>query len=109
LQPEDDVPHVRDRLEQAGHRAALVPAQISVAASLVAAVSETTGGDGLLLCSPAQAEELGLVWRPLAGAPVARGYRVSAVTGDDADRLRTGLGPYVAAALGTGDDGERHE
>lgn len=100
LQPEDDVPHVRDHLERAGHRAALVPAQVTVAASLIAAVSAVAGGDDLLLCSPAQAEELDLSWRPLAGAPVARGYRVSAATSDDADRLRTDLGPYVAHAVG---------
>jgi hypothetical protein len=37
IQPEDDVPHVRDPLQHAGHRAALLPAQITVAASLVAA------------------------------------------------------------------------
>ena len=100
LQPEDDVPHVRDPLEQAGHRAALVPAQIAVAPSLVAAVAEAAHADGLLLCPSAQAAELGLAWRPLAGAPVARGYRVSAPATDDATPLRTTLGPYVSRAVG---------
>lgn len=107
VQPEDDVPHVRDRLEQAGHRAALIPAQVSVAPSLVAAVSEAVHGGGLLLCAAAQADELGLAWRPLAGAPAARGYRVSAADGQDADRLRGGLGPRVAGAVGAREDGER--
>lgn len=100
LQPEDDVPHVRDRLEQAGHRAALVPAQVAVAPSLVAAVAEAAHTADLLLCPPAQAEELALTWRPLAGAPVTRGYRVSATTGDEADRLRTALGEHLARAVG---------
>jgi DNA-binding transcriptional LysR family regulator len=101
LQPEDDVPHVRDRLEQMGHRAALMPAQIAVAASLIAAVSETMRAGDFLLCSPPQADELGLRWRELAAAPVARGYSLSAVTGDDAERVTAGLGDHVARALGT--------
>ncbi|GAB2724332.1 LysR family transcriptional regulator [Kitasatospora kifunensis] len=100
IQPEDDVPHVRDRLEQLGHRAALAPAQITVAESLIAAVSETLRTDGFLLCSAAQAEELGLCWRPLAGATIARGYRVSAVSGDEAQRLQAGLWEQVARVVG---------
>jgi DNA-binding transcriptional LysR family regulator len=106
IQPEDDVPHVRDRLEQLGHRAALLPAQITLAPSLVAAASDTLRGGDLLLCSRPQADELGLRWRPLAGAPVARGYIVSAVAGHDAERLRTRLRTPLARILGapTGDE-----
>ena len=100
IQPEDDVPHIRDPLQQLGHRAALLPAQISVAASLVAAAAETLRADDLLLCSADQAAELGLRHRPLAGSPVARGYRVSVASGDDPERLRTGLGAAIARALG---------
>jgi DNA-binding transcriptional LysR family regulator len=100
IQPEDDVPHIRDHLEQIGHRAALMPAQISVAPSLVAAATATLQTGDLLLCSAAQAGELGLRYRSLAGSPVARGYRVSVVAGYDPDRLRTGLGEAIAQALG---------
>ncbi|MDI5968873.1 LysR family transcriptional regulator [Streptomyces sp. SL13] len=100
IQPEDDVPHVRDRLEQLGHRAALVSAQITVAATLVAAASETLRDGGFLLCSAPQATELGLRWQPLAGEPVARGYGLSALTGDDAERVRDGLAAHVARSLG---------
>jgi DNA-binding transcriptional LysR family regulator len=100
IQPEDDVPHIRDRLREMGHRAALVPAQVQVAASLVAAVSETLHTGDLLLCSRAQAREWGLSWRGLAGAPMARGYGVSAVSGEDAERVRSGLGDEVGRALG---------
>ena len=100
IQPEDDVPHVRDHLRQLGHRAALMPAQISVAVSLVAAASETLQAGDLLLCSAVQARELGLRYRALAGSPVARGYRVNVVAGDDPDRLRAGLGAAIARALG---------
>jgi DNA-binding transcriptional LysR family regulator len=109
IQPEDDVPHIRDRLEQIGHRAALVPAQITVAASLIAAASDTMRAGGFLLCSAPQAEELGLQWRQLAGAPVARGYRLSAVTGDDAERVRAGLREHVARALGAPAGPGEHE
>ncbi|WP_405407453.1 LysR family transcriptional regulator [Streptomyces decoyicus] len=104
IQPEDDVPHVRDRLEQTGHRVALVPAQVAVAASLTAAVAATMHTDDFLLCSAAQADDLGLYWRRLAGTPLARGYGLSAVAGDDADRVRAGLWAQVARALGAPTD-----
>ena len=100
IQPEDDVPHVRDPLVHAGHRAALLPAQIVVAASLVAAAGETLRSSDYLLCSARQADDLGLQWRPLADPRPARGYDLSAGTGDDAARLRDVLGPHLAEALG---------
>jgi DNA-binding transcriptional LysR family regulator len=108
IQPEDDVPHIRDRLEQIGHRVALMPAQITVAVSLVAAASETMLSGDFLLCSAAQAEELGLHWRRLAGAPVARGYSVSATTGDEAARVRASLSGHVARLLGAPVDRGSH-
>ncbi|MBV9796113.1 MAG: LysR family transcriptional regulator [Actinobacteria bacterium] len=101
IQPEDDVPHIRDPLQQAGHRAALLPAQIIVASSLVAAASQAIRAGNFLLCSAAQAADLGLRWRPLAAVPVARGYRVSALASEDADRVRGSFGPQVAQAVGT--------
>ncbi len=100
IQPEDDVPHVRDRLEQLGHRAALLPAQIMVAASLTAAAAEAMRAGGFLLCSAPQAAELGLRWRPIAGEPVGRGYRLSAIDGEDTGPLRVSLWARVGAALG---------
>jgi DNA-binding transcriptional LysR family regulator len=107
IQPEDDVPHVRDRLEQLGHRAALVPAQITVAASLTGAVSDVMRTGNLLLCPPAQAEELGLRWRPVSGAPVARGLRADAVAREDAQRLSEGLWAHVALCVGAPVDSAR--
>lgn len=100
IQPEDDVPHIRDSLQRLGHRAALLPGQIAVAASLIAAASEAMRAADFLLCSAAQAAELGLTWRRLAAAPVARGYSVSALTGTDAEHVRAVLGPHVAQILG---------
>jgi hypothetical protein len=84
----------------AGHRAALLPAQIVVAVSLVAAAGETLRSSDYLLCSARQADDLGLQWRALANPQSARGYEVSAATGDDAARIRDVLGAHVADALG---------
>jgi DNA-binding transcriptional LysR family regulator len=100
IQPEDDVAHIRDTLRQAGHRAALLPAQIAVAASLVAGAGEALRSGGFLLCSARQADDLGLVWRPITDVSVSRGYVVSALTGDDASRVRDVLGAGLARALG---------
>ena len=101
IQPEDDVPHIRDVLQRAGHRAALLPAQLSVAASLLTAVSAVLRTDDFVLASADQARELGLGWRPIAGAaPPARGYTVAAHVGEDAALIRTLVGAELARALG---------
>lgn len=100
LQPEDDVPHVRDPLLRLRDAVGLRPAQATVAASLTSAVAEVLGSDDLLLCSPRQAEELGLGWRPLGGIDLARGYDVAAETGDEAERLRTLVRIGIARCLG---------
>lgn len=100
IQPEDDVAHIRDRLAQLGHRSALMPAQVAVATSLTAAVSDVLRTGNLLLCPVTQADELGLHWRPLAGAPVRRGYGVAAAIGEDAERVRGGLRAHIARCLG---------
>jgi beta-lactamase class A len=87
-----------------------LPAQIIVASSLVAAASEAMRAGDFLLCSAVQAPDLGLSWRPLASVPVTRGYRVSALTSEDADRVRGTFGPQVAQAMGgtaTGGAGRR--
>lgn len=106
IQPEDDVPHIRDVLRHAGHRVALLPAQISVATSLVAAAGAVLRSRDFLLCSARQADDLGLGWRSIAGAPVARGYEVIALTGDDASRVRDVLGAGLGSALwATGSEG----
>ena len=105
IQPEDDVPHVRDVLRHAGHRAALLSAQLSVAGSLVAAAGAVLRSHDYLLCSARQADDLGLVWRSIAGTPVSRGYEVAASTGDDAACLREVLGAHIGRALGVVADG----
>jgi hypothetical protein len=77
----------------------LPPAQVAVAGSLTAAAAAVFGSADLLLCSAAQAEELGLHWRPVGEVALARGFAVAAGLGEDADRLR-GLSSAVARCLG---------
>ncbi|MEU4766049.1 LysR family transcriptional regulator [Actinosynnema sp. NPDC023794] len=88
LQPEDDVPHVRDRLTRLRDAVGLQPAQVVVAASLVAATADVLGSSDLLLCSPSQADVLGLHWRPVGELDLARGYAVTAGLREDGRRIR---------------------
>jgi DNA-binding transcriptional LysR family regulator len=100
LQHEDDRPHIGDRLVQAGHRAALLPAQIAIADTVTAGLSDVLSTDNLLLCSAAEAEEWGLPWRRLVDLDLARGYAVEAAAGDDPGLLRDELHADVALLLG---------
>jgi DNA-binding transcriptional LysR family regulator len=99
IQPEDDVSHIRDRLVQIGNRAALAPAQTTVAVTLTAAVSDVVRTRNLLLCSAAQADELELYWRPIAGDPVARGYEASGEAGSDSEQFRGAFRAEVGRCL----------
>lgn len=100
IQPEDDVPHVRDRVLRVRDAVGLPPGQVQVAASLTTAAAEVFATADLLLCSAAQAEELGLRWARLGELEPARGFAVAAVPGEDADRLRTTLRAAVGRCLG---------
>ncbi|HET6291324.1 MAG TPA: LysR family transcriptional regulator [Amycolatopsis sp.] len=100
LQPEDDVPPIRDRLFRIRDSVGLRPAQVSVADSLTAAAAAAFGSDDLLLCSPAQAAELGLAWQPLGEIRLARGFEITAGLGEDAQRIRARLWPDIARCLG---------
>ncbi|GAA0330006.1 LysR family transcriptional regulator [Actinoallomurus spadix] len=101
IQPEDDVPHVRDRLFRVRDAVGLLPAQVAVARTLVVAAAEVLATDDLLLCSPRQAAELGLHWRPIGDVRVGRGFDVAAAIGDDAERVRTRLREEIGRCLGT--------
>ncbi|MDP9796053.1 DNA-binding transcriptional LysR family regulator [Catenuloplanes nepalensis] len=100
IQPEDDVPHVRDRVIRAGAATGLRPAQIVPAGSLVEAAAEALSGDDLLLCSAAQAADLGLRWAPAADLDTARGYDVTAGPRAELTALRTLLHVPVGHCLG---------
>ncbi|WP_211302698.1 LysR family transcriptional regulator [Allonocardiopsis opalescens] len=104
VQPEDDVPHVRDRLMRVRDAVGLQPAQVAVAPALTSAAAEAYGSADLLLCSARQAEELGLHWRPIGETELARGYDLAA-DGDEGERLRTLLRHGIARCLGAPADG----
>lgn len=88
LQPEDDVPHVRDRVTRLRDAVGLQPSQVAVSPSLVAAAADVLGSSDLLLCSPGQADDLGLHWRPVGELDLARGYDIAAGVREDAERVR---------------------
>jgi len=100
LQPEDNVPHVRDEAERAGHRSGLLPAQVTMASSLTVAVSAVLRTRDLLLSSQTQAVLLGLRWQPIRNPALVRGYSVQAALPTDAARLGGRLGSDVGHCLG---------
>ena len=109
IQPEDDVPHVRDPLSRIRDAVGLRPAQVAVAPSLASAAAEALGSADLLLCARRQARDLGLHWRPTGEVRLARGYDVAANDAEDSDRVREALWEPLARCLGApaGDeDGE---
>ncbi|RZQ60262.1 LysR family transcriptional regulator [Amycolatopsis suaedae] len=99
IQPEDDVPHIRDRVLRMRDAVGLRPSQVSVADSLVSATADVLGTHNLLLCSRAQAGELGLSWQPIGELRLARGYDLAAAVADDAARLRA-CAAGIARCLG---------
>ncbi|WP_306998871.1 LysR family transcriptional regulator [Amycolatopsis thermophila] len=105
LQPEDDVPHIRDRLFHLRDSLGLRPSQVATAESLIAAVADVLGSADLLLCSESQAAELELHWRPLGELDLVRGYALAATYSDDGERLRP-LSRSIGHCLGAR-EGER--
>lgn len=99
LQPEDDVPHVRDTLQQAGRQSGLLTGQIVVAHALITAAAAALGDD-LLVCSRPQALELELGWSKLHDPVTTRGYAVRAADQDDEALVATSLAAQVADCLG---------
>ncbi|MEU3020345.1 MULTISPECIES: LysR family transcriptional regulator [unclassified Nocardiopsis] len=97
LQPEDDTPHIRDPLTHTGDTLGLHPTQIARAADLTTATAEVLTTHDLLLCSPRQADDLDLHWRPIGEIQPTRTYTA---TGEQAETLRTHLHPHVAQCLG---------
>ncbi|WP_046469886.1 LysR family transcriptional regulator [Allosalinactinospora lopnorensis] len=103
IQPEDDVPHIRDRVTRIRDAVGLRPAQVAVAHTLAAATAEILGSDDLLLASAGQAEELGLHWCPMGEAALTRGLDVATAGGEDPERLRTALREGIARCIGAVD------
>ncbi|GHF53432.1 LysR family transcriptional regulator [Streptomyces mashuensis] len=100
LQPEDDVPHLRDPLTRLRDALGLRPAQLAVAADLTTAAAEVLSTRDLLLCSPAQAGELGLHWRPVGEIALRRGFALAAAADGNPQHVRARLGTAIARCLG---------
>jgi DNA-binding transcriptional LysR family regulator len=106
IQPEDDVPHIRDPLTRIRDAVGLRPGQVAVAGSLASAVAEVLASTDLLLCSRGQAAELGLHWRPTGEIRLERGYDVNADDGGDAETLRRTLREPLGRCLGAPEPAE---
>jgi DNA-binding transcriptional LysR family regulator len=110
LQPEDDVPHVRDRLARLRDAVGLRPAQLAVAPSVAAAAADVLSRGDALLCSAGQARELRLHWRPVGelDAGFARGFSLAVADETDAEaaRLREACAPGIARCLGAAEHTE---
>lgn len=100
IQPEDDVPHVRDPLTRLRDAVGLRPAQLVTAADLTSAAAEVMCSQDLLLCTPTQARELALHWRPIGDITLARGYTVAMADNGNPERLHSRLGEAIARCLG---------
>ncbi|WP_409473984.1 LysR family transcriptional regulator [Streptomyces sp. HC307] len=105
LQPEDDVPHVRDRLARLRDAVGLLPAQLAVAPAVAAAAADVLSQGDALLCSAAQARELRLHWRPVGelGPGFARGFSLAVADEADVDavRVRQVCADGISRCLGT--------
>ncbi|MFI2214475.1 LysR family transcriptional regulator [Streptomyces sp. NPDC020141] len=99
IQPEDDVPHLRDPLTRLCEAVGLRPVQLA-AAELTTAAAEVYRSGDLLLCSPAQAGELALHWRPIGEIALRRGFALAASADGNPQHLAARLGDAVARCLG---------
>ncbi|MEV8394036.1 MULTISPECIES: LysR family transcriptional regulator [unclassified Streptomyces] len=100
IQPEDDVPHIRDPLTRLRDAVGLRPAQLVAAADLTTAAAEVLSTHDLLLCSPAQAEELALNWRPIGEITLSRGFALAAAADGNPQHIEARLGDALARLLG---------
>jgi DNA-binding transcriptional LysR family regulator len=101
LQPEDDVPNVRDRLERMRNGAGLAPGRLRLATSLVAAIARAIADGDLVLCTRAEANEADLAWHPLGDLHLLRGYALVHRDAGLAERFLDATGPMLPALLGT--------
>ncbi|MFD9053243.1 LysR family transcriptional regulator [Streptomyces zaomyceticus] len=99
VQPEDDVPHIRDPLTRLRDALGLRPTQLVVATDLTSAVAEALCSYDVLLCSAAQAEQLSLFWRPMGELTLIRGFALVAAEPGDPQRIGARLGAAVARCL----------
>lgn len=99
LHPEDETPHVKDRLEAVGNSLGLGPRQIRVARDLAHALTGVFGAGDFLLGTETQAAELGLEWSRIGELHLTRGYRIAASVHEQEWDKRCNL--LVSECLGT--------
>ncbi|MCC0574390.1 LysR family transcriptional regulator [Streptomyces californicus] len=109
IQPEDDVPHIRDPLTRLRDAAGLRPGQVLAAPDLTGAAAEVLCSDDLLLCSRAQADELALVWLPIGELTPRRGYALTVAADGDPLPMADRLGEAIARCLSAEDPGRDEE
>ncbi len=102
IQPEDDVPAIRDRITHLGNTVGLAPTQVVVSPALAEATAEVLSSHDLLLCSQKQSDELGFHWCPIGEIHLVRGFDVVATAQNDADRIRSLFWDDIARCLGAG-------
>lgn len=100
IQPEDDVPHIRDPLTRLRDAVGLRPAQLVAATDLTTAAAEVLCTRDLLLCTPAQAEELALTWRPIGEITLGRGFALAAAGDGNPQHIEARLSEAIARCLG---------
>ncbi|MET9662306.1 LysR family transcriptional regulator [Streptomyces sp. NPDC006510] len=100
IQPEDDVPHIRDPLTRLRDAVGLRPAQLVAATDLTTAAAEVLCTRDLLLCSPAQAGQLDLNWRPIGEVTLSRGFALVAAAGGNPQHIEARLGEAIGRCLG---------
>src|SRR4051812_13963191 len=98
--PEDDLPHIRDVLTRAAFAGGLIPGQIQVDTSTTSALAAVLAEGDLLLCTEAEALDLGLHWRPFTGLDVNRGFTLAGDSAHDVRAVRENLEDEIAGALG---------
>ncbi len=107
IQPEDDVPHIRDRIYRVRDTVGLRSGQVRVAHSVSAAAAAALGSGDFVLGSVEQARELGLHWTPVGELELVRGFAVFTTGGEDLDRLRSQIWDGIADCVGAVASGGR--
>jgi DNA-binding transcriptional LysR family regulator len=102
IQPEDDVPHIRDPLTRLRDALGLRPVQLAIAADPTTAIAEVLCTSDLLLCPAAQADELGLDWRPIGEITLSRGYTLAVAADGNPRHVQERLGGAITRCLGPG-------
>lgn len=96
---EDNVPHIREKVLKHRDAVGLYPTQILIADTVAGALAATITSDDLVLCTAAQAIQLGLFWRPIGDLDLARTYRLTVDRSVDYSSLHAQLHDEISDYL----------